>query len=189
MTSDERLKEDIAYVRAAAEQSDKIHVRAHGFLWAAIVLCGFSIVDFVDDPRWIGRYWIVASPVGLILSAWLGARAQIRAGQVDRAEGMRWLFHWIAFLVTGALGGLLVARGLLIADGIGSFWVLLLALTYFQAGLHLNRRLLPISALLIVGYVITLFVPVYGWTLAGALAAAGLVAHAILGIPKRAAAS
>ena len=189
MTSDERLKEDIAYVRAAAERSDGIHVRAHGFLWAAIVLCGFSIADFVEDPRWIGRYWMVASPVGFILSAWLSARAEIRAGQVDRAKGRRWLLHWLAFLAAGVLGVMLFVRGHMAPEGIGSLWVLLLALTYFHAGVHLDRRLLPIGILAAGGYLITLFVPQYGWTLTGVLVASALVAHALLGTPRRAPAS
>ena len=51
MIGTEQLKADIAYVRAAAERSETVHIRAHGLLWAAILLCGFALVDFVDDPR------------------------------------------------------------------------------------------------------------------------------------------
>ncbi len=189
MTDTERLKDDIAYVRAAAEQSQTVHVRAHGFLWAAILLGGFALVDFVEDPRWIGRYWLVAAPVGFVLSAWLGIRADHGAGQFDRTTGMRWMFHWLAFMATGLLGGALVARGELTPAGFGSLWVLLTALTYFQAGVHLDRRLMPIGGLLAGGYLATLFMPLYGWTLAGVLAAAALVAHALLGTPDRVAAS
>ncbi len=189
MTDTERLKDDIAYVRAAAEQTQTVHVRAHGFLWAAILLCGFALVDFAEDPRWIRRYWLFATPVGFVLSAWLGIRGDHGAGQFDRATGMRWMFHWLAFIATGLLGASLVYSGQLTRAGFGSLWVLLTALTYFQAGLHLDRRLLPVSAFLAGGYLATLFMPLYGWTLAGVLAAAALVAHALLGTPDRAPAS
>ena len=186
VTETEKFREDIAYVRAAAERSETVHVRAYGFLWAAILLSGFTLVDFADDPRWIGWYWLVASPIGFGLSVWLGMRASRRAGQADRHQGIRWTLHWLAFIVTGVLGSALVVTGQLQAPGIGSLWVLLLSLTYFQAGVHLDRRLLPIGLLLCGCYLITLFMPVYGWTTAGVLAAAALVAHSLLGAPTRA---
>ena len=85
MTGIERIKEDIAYVRAAAELSEIVHVRAYGFLWAGILLCGYALVDFVDD-RWIGRYWNVAMPVGSALSVWLVMRANRGAGRSTGGE-------------------------------------------------------------------------------------------------------
>ena len=186
MTGNERLKQDIAYVRAAAELSEIVHVRAYGFLWAAILLCGFALVDFVDDHRWIGRYWTAATPVGFALSVWLVIRANRGAGQVNRRLMIRSALHWLAFIAAGLLGQVLVATGQLQPTGMGSLWVLLLALTYFLSGLHVDRRLLPMGLLLAGCYLVTLFVPRYGWTVAGVLAASALVAHALLGPPRRA---
>ena len=186
MTGNERLKQDMAYVRAAAELSEIVHVRAYGFLWAVILLCGFALVDFAEDPRWIGRYWNTATPVGFVLSVWLVWRANRGAGQVDRRLLIRSALHWLAFIATGLLGQALVATGQLDPAGMGSLWVLLLALTYFLSGVHVDRRLLPIGLLLAGCYLVTLFVPGYGWTAAGVLAASALVAHAILGPPRRA---
>lgn len=186
VTGNERLKQDIAYVRAAAELSEIVHVRAYGFLWAAILLSGFALVDFAEDPRWIGRYWNVATPVGFALSVWLVVRANRGAGQVDRRLLIRSALHWLAFIAAGLLGQALVATGQLDPAGMGSLWVLLLALTYFLSGVHVDRRLLPIGLLLAGCYLVTLFVPGYGWTAAGVLAASALVAHALLGPPKRA---
>ena len=186
MTGIERLKEDIAYVRAAAELSEIVHVRAYGFLWAGILLCGYALVDFVDDPRWIGRYWNVAMPVGSALSVWFVMRANRGAGQVDRRLMIRSALHWLAFIAAGLLGEVLVATGQLTPAGMGSLWVLLLALTYFLSGVHVDRRLLPLGLLLVGCYLATLFLPLYGWTVAGVLAASALVAHALLGSPGRA---
>ena len=180
MTDTKELKEDIAYIRAAADRSDTNLVPSIYLLWAVIVLCGFALVDFVDDYRWIGRYWVVSAPAGFCLSVWLGMRASHHAGQADRQEGIRWSLHWLAFMVAGLLGGALVAAGHLKWSGFNSLWVLLLSLTYFQAGVHLERRLLPIGLVLGVCYLITLFLPGYVWTTAGVIVAVALTVQAFL---------
>ena len=82
MTNTEELKEDIAYVRAAADRSDTNPIPSIYLLWAAIGLCGFALVDFTDDYRWIGGYWLVSAPAGFCLSMWLG----IRASHLPRRE-------------------------------------------------------------------------------------------------------
>ena len=185
MTDTEQIRKDIAYVRAAAERSDPVHDPATYFLWAAIVLCGFILPDFAATRPWIGTYWSVAGTVGFGVSVWLGVRAGRRAGQADRRKGVRWFLHWLAFFAAGWLGGLLVATRQLTLDGYGALWVLLVALTYCQAGVHLDRRLAPVGAVVGVGYLITFFVPGYRWSIAGALIAAALVAQAFLGVPTR----
>ncbi len=180
MTTDE-LKTDIAYVRAATDRSNGPHVPSISLLWAVIGLCGFAAADFIEDERWIGRYWLVAALVGICLSLWWGFRASRRLGQADRRTGVRWGLHWLAFVVAGVLGGMLVAAGHLQASGVGPLWVLLLSLSYFQSGVHLDRRHLPVSGVLGVSFLVTLFVPVYASTLAGVLMAAALVGEALLG--------
>ena len=181
MTNSEELRADIAYVRAATDRSDARTIPAIYLLWAVIGLCGFALVDFVDDHHWIGRYWVAAAPIGFCLSVWLGIRASRHAGQADRRTGIRWSLHWLAFLVAGALGGALVAAGYLEWPGFGSLWVLLLGLSYFQAGLHLDRRCLLIGGVLAASFVVTLFVPSYAWTVAGVMMAAALTWQAVLG--------
>ena len=185
MTDTERIREDIAYVRAAAERADTVHDPAYYLLWAAIVLCGFILPDFAATRPWIGTYWFLAGTGGAGVSVWLGVRAGRRAGQADRRKGARTLLHWGAFIAAGWLGGLLVATGQLTPDGYGAFWVLLMALSYCQAGVHLDRRLAPVGVLIGVGYLITFVVPGYRWSIAGALIAAGLVVQAFLGAPTR----
>ncbi len=89
--------------------------------------------------------------------------------------------HWLAFMAAGILGLALVQAEHLTWQGFGSLWVLLLALTYFHGGLHLERRFLPIGLVLGVCYLITLFVPGYGWTTAGVIVAVTLTAQGFLG--------
>ena len=182
MNNKQQLTEDIAYVRAAAERSASVHIPAIYLIWAVLCLCGFTLVDVVGpESAWIGLYWLVGGPVGGGLTLWLGRRASREVGQDDRREGKRWVFHFLGFACTGLLAFGLVATGQLTWPGASSTWILLLALTYFLAGLHLERRMLPISLLLGVGYLITLVLPSYGFTVAGVLAATALAAQAFLG--------
>ncbi len=185
MTNMEKLREDVAYVRAVADRSENVPCRSIYLLWAVIALCGFTLTDFAPEPSWIGLYWLVASPVGMVLSAWLGKRACINIGQADRQMGFRIMYHWLAFMVAGLLGVLLVAGGHLSGPGMGSLWVLLLALTYFHAGLHFNRRLLPIGILVGLCFPVTIFVPEYGWTTTGVVLAGALTVQAFLGTRRQ----
>ena len=184
MANEETLREDIAYVRDATDRAGAATIPSIYILWAAIGLCGFALVDFVEDSRWIGRFWLLAGPGGAILSLWFGLRTQRRVGQADRRSGARWGLHWLAFFVSGVLGWTLVATGHLDWTGFGSLVVLLLSLTYFNAGLQFDRRLLPVALVAGVCYIITLLVSRYEWTLAGVLLASALIWQARLGARK-----
>ena len=185
MTTTDNLKEDIAFVRAAAERAGTGTIPSIYVVWAVIGLCGFALADFAADSRWVGRFWLVASPVGFCVSAWLGYRASRHAGQGSRQIGVRWGLHWLAFMAAGALAAALVAAGHLSWSAFGSLVVLLLALSYFHAGLYMDRRMLVIGGVLGACYLVTLFIPGYQWTLAGVLMAAALVWQAILGARAR----
>lgn len=185
MTTTGNIKEDIAYVRAAAERAGAATVPSIYVLWAAIGLCGFALADFVADGRWIGLFWIVAGPAGFGISALLGHRASRHAGQGGRRTGARWGLHWLTFMAAVALGAALVATGHLQWPGFGSLVVLLLALSYIHAGAYLDRRMLAIGVVVGACYLVTLFVPGYQWTAAGVLVAGALVWQAILGARAR----
>lgn len=190
MPDTQLTKEDLAYVRAAADRSESIHVPSIYLLWAVLSLCGFSLVDFVGPGSWlIGVYWLIAGPGGFLLFWWFASRAKQRAGQANREEGRLWAFHFLGFGAAGLLGFGLVAAGHLAPSGVNSLWILLLALTYFMAGLHLERRLLPAGVLLGAGYLLTLFVPEHGSTIAGVLIAVALSALAFVGTREQRAAN
>ncbi len=185
MSSSNKLREDVAYVRAVAQRSGPGQPTATFVFWAVVAVIGFALVDFASDPRWIGWFWLVAAPFGVVFSAWLGIRHSRRVGQKDSWEGIRWGLHWLSFLGVGLLSSVLVATEQLTWSGYSSIWLLFLALTYFLAGLHLDRRLLPVGLVAAVGYVITLFVPDYGWTITGILFAAALLTLGYLGVMPR----
>lgn len=182
MTNRDTLREDLAYVRDATNRASATTIPSIYLLWAAIGLCGFVLVDFVEDSRWIAIFWLLAGPGGGVLSLWLGFRAQRQVGQADRRNSIRWGLHWLAFLVAGMLGLALVPSGHLDWAGFGSLMVLLLSLSYFHAGLQFDRRLLPIAVVAAVCYLLTLVVSGYEWTLAGILMASALVWQARLGV-------
>ena len=186
MSNTDKLREDVAYVRAVAQRSGPGQPTATFVFWAAVALIGFALVDFASDPRWIGWFWSVAAPLGVVFSAWQGIRHNRRVGQTDSWEGIRWGLHWLSFLGVGLLSSVLVATEQLTWSGYSSIWLLFLALTYFLAGLHLDRRLLTVGLVAGVGYVITLFVPDYGWTITGVLFAAALLTLGYLGVTPRA---
>ena len=187
MATRERIKDDLAYVKDAVERTGNVHVPAVYLMWAAIGLVGFSMPDFITNGwvGWsyssIGWYWAVMGPVGFAASWWLSARANDRAGQLSRRTGIRWGLHWAAFGATGVLGIALALSGHVGWEVFGVLWVLLLALSYTLAGVHLERRLLPIGIALGVGYLTILFLPNYGWIAAGVLTAAALTAQAFIG--------
>ena len=182
MTEAASMKDDIAYVRAAAERSQPGHVPAIYLIWAAIAVCGFALVDLVGPgSSVVGIYWTIAGPAGCALTWWLAARAGSHAGQADRRTGRRWVGHFLGFFAVGLLGMGLVASGQLNWSGVSSLWVLILALTYFLAGLHLERRLMAVGVVLAIGYLFTLYLPEFGFTTAGVMFAMALVAQAWLG--------
>ena len=185
-TTTNDLKDDFAYVRAAAERAGaSTTIPSIYVLWAVISLCGLALADFAAHSHWLGLFWLVAGPGGFGISAWLGHRASRVAGQGSRRIGVRWGLHWLAFLAAAALAAALVAAGQLPWAAFGSLVVLLLALSYVHAGLYLDRRMLAIGGVLAACYLVTLFIPGYQWTLAGVLVAGALVWQAILGARER----
>ena len=184
MTDINKLRDDVAYVRAATERSENVSFRSVYVLWAVIILFGLPISDFVDDKSWIRWYWLVATPVGFLLSMWLGSRASARIGQADMEIGMRWVKHWLAYVVAAVLGGLLVTAGKLNGSGMGALSVLLIALAYFYAGLHLDRRLIPVGILIGICFPIVLYLPSFGSTASGVVIAGALLVVALHGRGK-----
>ena len=100
MTDTKELKEDIAYIRAAADRSDTNLVPSIYLLWAVIALCGFALVDFVDDYRWIGR---VLGRLGA--SRFLPLRVARHAGKSPRRAGRSSGGHSLEPSLAGVHGG------------------------------------------------------------------------------------
>lgn len=176
----EQLKGDLHFVRAVVETADRDRSPTSiYFLWAILSLCGFALVDF--RQTWVSSYWGVAGPAGFVASAYLGWRHARRTGQVTASAGSRYLLHWDGMLTAIFLAVLMSISGLLRWDGLGPAILLILALSYFQAGVHLDRALLWIGLLMGASYVFVIFVSGYAWTVVGVVLATALTIAGLRG--------
>ena len=174
----DRAQEDLRYVRrAVARGAEGAFPLPIASLWAAIALVGFALVDFV--PELAGLFWLVAGPGGFLASVWLGSRLARREGEQDRAEAWRWAAHWGGLLAAIALSTLAVRAGAATWSGFGATLLLLLAVAYLTAGIHLHRSLLPVAAILAAGYPAVLFLDRYAWSVVGVAVAAAMLAGAL----------
>lgn len=167
----DRLQQDLGFVRETVTHAGARAPAGMYFLWGAVTFVGFVLMDL--RPIWVGPYWMVAGPLGGVLSGYMGWRDQMRHGQLDRALGMRWVWHWSAFMAAIFLLVPLAVRGAIAWDAFGPIILVLIALTYFLAGVHLNPPLRWIGMLAAVGYLIVLTTMAHAWTIAGVTLAAG----------------
>jgi hypothetical protein len=180
MASFEGIEGDLRFVRGALESSN--HGRSPAaiyFLWAAVVLVGFALVDF--RPSVVPLFWKIAGPVGFVTSVFLGWRQGKRSGQLSAVEGRRHVLHWGAVLLVTFLAVLMPARGVLPWASLNTVILLLLALGYFTAGVHTDPSMLWIGVLMGVGYLIVLSGSAYAWTIVGVALAIGLAAAGVRG--------
>ncbi len=173
MNHREQVEQDLRYVRSAIERSDTHRTpRLICFLWAALVFVGFALVDL--RVAWVPTYWTFAGPGGFLLSGYLGWRHARYAGQPSAWMGRCQMLHWGAMLACVYLMLLLPALGAMAWEGVGPAILLVLALGYFQAGVHFDGAFRWIGLLLAVGYILVLFVQVYAWITIGAVIALSL---------------
>jgi len=78
-------------------------------------------------------------------------------------------YYWAVASLIG------VAYGTWSADIAGHLILLILSLTYFLAGIHLDRSLLWVSAMMVAGYLALFFLNGPVWTVTGVAVALGLV--------------
>lgn len=166
MNDTKSLHDDLRYVRSAVERSHQSKSPSViWYLWAAISLIGFALVDL--RPSITGLYWVAAAPLGFILSIWLARRAYREAGLANHTTARRWTEHWAGLLVAFFLLVLGAFTGHLDGRTIGLSAVLLTALAYFTAGVHLESKLKWIGLLIVLAYPALLFLDRWGWTATG----------------------
>lgn len=169
----ESLEGDLRFVRAAVASAGRSTTPAAiYYLWAAIGLVGCVLVD--ARPAWIPWYWGAAGPTGFVVSTYLGWRHARRAGQVATSDGWRYSLHWGGMLGAIALALLLPAGGIMPWAALNATILLILALGYFTAGVHLDRALLGVGVLMAAGVVVITIVSAYAWTVVGVVLAAAL---------------
>lgn len=174
MQTQSNVNDDLGYVRDVVRGAgDGAFPPAIAYLWAAIGLVGFSLIDFA--PERVALFWSIAAPAGFLLSAWLGWRHGRRVGQESRREGSKHMLHWGALLVAIFLLYPLIASGELRGEAIAQVILLIVALGYFLGGVHLSPALRWAALAMTVGYIVTVTIDAFAWTALGTLFAIGLV--------------
>ena len=172
--SPRRVGEDLGYVRDVVGRSERDATpRAIWYLWAAIGGIGFALIDF--RPEQVGLFWSIAAPLGFLASIWLGWRHGRALGQHSRREGQAHMLRW------GGMGGAILllvffaAHGHLAGEEIAQAILLVVALGYFLAGVHMARPLVWVGLLLGGSFLAVEFVDGYVWSAVGAVMALALV--------------
>lgn len=134
------VRDDLGYVRDVVHRSERsAFPSAIAYLWAAIGVVGFSLIDFA--PERVALYWMIASPIGFVLSAWLGWRQARAVGQESAREGRQHLLHWGALLAAIFLLVPLIVKGTLSGEAIAQVILLIVSLgVLFAAGLVISAR-------------------------------------------------
>jgi hypothetical protein len=169
--------DDLGYVREVVARADAGGTpRSIWYLWALIGSAGFALIDFAPDR--VAIYWWIAAPLGFLASAWLGWRHARKAGQMSRREGRSYVLHWGGTMLAVFLVVPLAVIGGMTEPTMPRVMLLILALSYFLAGVHLDRSLLWIGIVMLAGYGALFFLDRYAWTLIGALLGLSLIVTA-----------
>jgi hypothetical protein len=172
MAADKQIQSDMQYVRGVVESSQALPsmTPAVMYLWAVIVFVGFLMMDF--DMSW---FWLIGGIVGGLASFWLTRRAAETRGQVDQTTMQRANLHWAVALPVGLLLSIpLQMTGQIDEATNGQIALLIIAVVYFLAGVHIDRSMLWLGGFAVLAYASTFFVTVFVWTIPGALLAIGL---------------
>ena len=174
MAEAQQLKEDLHYVAATVRRAEQYSpVASICYLWAALVLVGFSLSDW--SPQHAGPFWLAAAPLGTLISFVLGWRAGRGTGEVDRALGARYAWHW-GLALLGFVGVIFPAIGRAMPlDQEIPYFLLVAALAYGMAGVHLDPPLRNVGLIMFAGYAaLTVFQLPYSWTVTGVLVCGAL---------------
>src|SRR6185295_656983 len=168
--------EDLRYIRAVLARAEPgANPATNYFLWAAITFFGYAILDFA--PERAGFYWMIAGPLGGVLSGILGRRAARALGQASQREARAHFLHWTGMMAAILLLIPLSATGGVPATEIPRLILLLVGLAYWLAGVYLDRRMLWLAIAVAGCYLLTVFqreLP-YLWTVSAGVLAASLI--------------
>ena len=180
MSPPQTALDDLSYVkRALARDENSPFPASIAVLWAAISAVGMPLNDFA--PERAGLFWMVAAPVGFLLSIWLGYRGSRAAGESDRREGLRWALHFGVLLLAMLAAALGAAWGAFTGAQMGMIALLVCGVVFLLAGVHLARPLAWVGAVQLAGLPAVLLLPEWRWTLVGAACAVALLAIGLIG--------
>ena len=112
------------------------------FLWGCIVFVGYAIAEYRLDLT--GTYWLLAAPLGMLVSGWLGWRQSNSEGQHDSRTGRQSMQHFglmVIFIFAAMFSG--EYKSILLLIGLG----------YCLAGLYLDRLMLAIGVLALIIFI------------------------------------
>ena len=170
-----KIESDIGYVKDLVTKSGKPNPPASFYyIWAVILTAGFALIDFA--PRWVGIFWMIAGPA----SGFLAYKAGANKGQMDREIGIKHALHWSGMMVVIILAVLLGSqKGLVHGVVLSQVILLVVALGWWTAGVHLDRNFLWLGGIMGLGFLGTLFLDRYAWTAMGTLLGITLTVIAI----------
>lgn len=174
------LSEDLNYVAGAVHRGQRRPVPTILALWAVLVPIGFALADFA--PAWCTPYWLVAGILGGVASGLIGRAMSIRHGLRDARLSRRYSLHWLAMWAAYILFGASVATGHMDARTTVPIWLLLSALAYTLAGIHLDhdKAFLPSGIIMFLGYAALVWLPLpYMWTTTGLIVSVSLIVAAV----------
>ncbi len=176
----DQLSSDIDYVKNLVDRAGERSMPASVYLlWAFIVLAGFSLIDL--KPSWVALFWMIAGPLGGIVSGILGRRAGVHRGQIDCKEGVRHGLHWGGMMVFIWLAVMLAIKGLIKGELVSQVILLIAAFGWWTAGVHFDRNFLWLSGVMAAGFICSIYLHNYVWVGTGVLM---FIALSVMGLRK-----
>ena len=173
-------EQDLAYVQEVVKgaESAPSGPRAIYILWAVIYFTGFSLFDW--NHRYAGIFWLIAGPIGGVVSFWLGSRSALRAGVASRRMAKRHMLHWIGTGAAIFMALPLLWLGVLSSTALIKVILLIMALGMFTAGIYLVRPYLWVGLALAACYLAVMTLSALPWMVVGALSGGAMLLAAFL---------
>jgi len=128
---------DLSYIKAVLKQAEQGNRYPLIFvMWGIIVFFGFVVAEF--SPALLQTFWVIATPLGMVVSIFLAIRKDRATGQTDKRTGTLYAKHFGVMAV-------FIFTAMFTSDGLSI--LLILGLTYSLAGIYLDRNLLFIGVL------------------------------------------
>ncbi len=168
------LADDLAFVRKRVDRVNRsVFPSSILFLWAGIILAGSVLIDLAPT---VGRaFWLVAGPLGGVVSAALGWRWSVALGVENMEVARKQALHWGGLLAALLVSQLLVMSGAMRGEEFGAQVLLIVSLSYFYAGIHMHKSLLWLSGIQAVAFLVAVLVPTLPGSITGVVMAAGFV--------------
>jgi len=185
MTETNQLAEDLQFVRKAVEARDKPvgSSNVHLIIWALYCLVCIPTYDFL--PRYGKPINFAGVIIAAVVSAILGRREGMKAGQYDRAALVRTYLHFYGgvVLIISTMTGLCLLNPGAADQLMGQISVILVGFMYYFGGLHIPhvKFMRWIGPIIIAAGVGLSKVPHYQWTVMGCVYAACILSPVIFG--------